>query len=69
MKTFTGKRWLLFQLSLAGELSDPPSASKEETLSHIRIYEQVDEEDHYENMVKYRKRLIEKHKKSRTSPP
>ena len=58
-----------FQLALAGELSDLPSASKEETLSHIRIYEQVDEEDHYQNMVKYIKRLIEKHKKSRTSPP
>ncbi|GEK92097.1 Rgg/GadR/MutR family transcriptional regulator [Alkalibacterium kapii] len=56
-----------FQLSLAGELSDPPFASKKETLSHIRIYEQVDEEDHYENMVKYRKRLIEKHKKGEPS--
>ncbi|MDZ7834570.1 MAG: hypothetical protein U5K84_03735 [Alkalibacterium sp.] len=40
-----------YQLSLAGELSNSPSASKEETLSLIKIYELMGEEDHYDNMV------------------
>ncbi|MFO8068499.1 MAG: hypothetical protein R6U02_00645 [Alkalibacterium sp.] len=67
---YTNMYWKImspYQLSLAGELSDPSSPSKAETLSHIKIYEQLGEEDHYQNMVKYRKRLMEKHKKGEPS--
>ncbi|MFO8068511.1 MAG: hypothetical protein R6U02_00705 [Alkalibacterium sp.] len=67
LSDYTNIHWKVsssYQLSLAEELSNSPSSSKEVTLSHIKIYEQMGEEDHYENMIEYRKRLIEKHKKT-----
>jgi len=70
LSNYTNIHWKIsssYQLSLAGELSAPPSSSKAETLSHIKIYAQLGEEEHYDNMINYRQRLIEKHKKGETS--
>jgi transcriptional regulator with XRE-family HTH domain len=70
LSNYTNIHWEVsssYQLSLAGELSDPPSSSKAETLLPIKIYEQMGEEDHYQNMINYRQRLIEKHKKGGSS--
>ncbi|GEK90137.1 Helix-turn-helix [Alkalibacterium putridalgicola] len=70
LSNYTNIHWKVsssYQLSLAEELSNSPSSSKEVTLSHIKIYEQMGEEDHYQNMIHYRKRLLEKHKKGESS--
>ncbi|MFO8068513.1 MAG: helix-turn-helix domain-containing protein [Alkalibacterium sp.] len=66
LSNYTNIHWKVsssYQLSLSGELSDSPSSSKAETLSLIKVYEQMGEEDHYQNMINYRQRLIEKYKK------
>lgn len=51
-----------FQLSISEELSSKHTTSKEDTISIIQIYRQMEEESYYDNMIKYRGRIIEKNK-------
>lgn len=53
-----------FQLSISEELSSRHPTSKEDTISIIQIYRHMEEEDYYDNMIKYRERIIEKHEKA-----
>lgn len=53
-----------FQLSISEELSIAHSTIKEEATSLIQIYRQMDEESYHDNMIKYRKRIIEKHRRT-----
>lgn len=51
-----------FQLSISEELSSKHPTSKEDTISIIQIYRQMEEESYYDNMIKYRERIIGKNK-------
>ncbi|PRY72521.1 Rgg/GadR/MutR family transcriptional regulator [Alkalibacterium olivapovliticus] len=53
-----------FQLSISEELTNQHSALNEEITSSIEIYQKMEEEHYYDNMIKYRERIINKHKKT-----
>lgn len=51
-----------FQLSISEELTSRHSISKNHTISIIQIYRQMEEEAYYDNMLKYRERILDRHK-------